>query len=288
VKGRWLLALSLLAATPLTSARADSIAFHDQVLKTDGLVAYWPFEDSLADLGPNKLDGKVKGDAAAVTFGPGINGGRALHITNPITNPATGSNYVEVPAPIGSVFDQPKFSVVTFAQLDKTADPTSGDWNDVMERNSLWYLSFEPVDALAGAPGSRFVVRIYDPADPTNGGTPQIKDDAYFTRTGVWHAYAFTYDGATVVMYMDGKQVLTQDYAGGVGPTADTPTDPSAIPHGNYNIDFGVWQQHGDWFDGSIDDSAYFKRVLTADEIKALYDAMMAPAATAPAPTPKP
>ncbi len=125
------------------------------------------------------------------------------------------------------------------------------------------------------------MVRIYDPTSPTNGGTPQIKDDAYFTRTGAWHAYAFTYDGAKVVMYMDGKMVLEQDYDGGVGPTADTPSDPADIPHNNYNIDFGVWQQHGDWFDGSIDDSAYFKRVLTADEIKALYDAMMAPAATA-------
>ncbi len=132
MKGNWLLTLSLLTAASLSSARADSIAFHDAVVKTDGLVAYWPFEDSLADLGPNKLDGKVKGDAAAITFGPGINGGKALHITNPITNPASGSNYVEVPAPIGSVFDQPKFSVVTFAQLDKTADPSTGDWNDVM------------------------------------------------------------------------------------------------------------------------------------------------------------
>jgi len=278
VKGKWILTVSLLAATSLTSVRADSIAFRRKVLSTPGLIGYWPFEDSLIDLSPNANDGHVKGDPTAITFGPGINGGRAMHITNPITNPATGSNYVEVPAPIGSVFDAPKFSVVSFAQLDKIADPATGDWNDVMERNSLWYLSFEPVDNLAGSLGSRFVVRIYDPANPTNGGTPQIKDDAYFTRTGVWHAYAFTYDGAKVVMYMEGKQVLEQDYDGGVGPTADTPKDPSAIPHGNYNLDFGVWQQRGDWFTGSIDDSAYFNRALTGDEIKGLYDAMMAKA----------
>src|SRR5260370_30722836 len=183
----------------------------------DGHASYRRIDDSVSDQGQIKMDGKVKGDAAAITFGPGINGGRALHITNPVTNPATGSNYVEVPAPIGSVFDQPKFSVVTFAQLDKTADPSSGDWNDVMERNSLWYLSFEPVDDLAGSPGSRFVVRIYDPADPTNGGPRQINADACFTRTGLWHAYAFTYYGAQVVMYLDAKMVITAGYDAGVG-----------------------------------------------------------------------
>ena len=34
----------------------------------------------------------------------------------------------------------------------------------------------------------------------------------------------------------------------------------------------------GDWFSGDIDDSAYFNRVLTADEVAGLYNAMMAKA----------
>src|SRR5207237_1340408 len=140
-------------------------------------------------------------------------------------------------------------------------------------------LSFEPVDDLGGSLGSRFVVRIYDPANPTSGGTDQIKDDIHFTRKGDWHAYAFTYDPTlghdNLVMYMDGQKALTADYQGGVGPTADTPTDS---PHKNYDLSFGAWQQRGDWFTGDIDDSAYFKRVLTADEVKGLTDAMMAKA----------
>jgi hypothetical protein len=269
VRGKWLLAVSLLAATSVSSVSADSVAFQKKVLATDGLIGYWPFEGSLADLSANKNDGVVKGSPAAITFSAGINGGQALHIENP----ATGGNFVEVPAPIGSVFDVQTFSVVTSARLDKIADPASGDWNDVMERNSLWYLSFEPVDDLDGSLGSRYVVRIYDPADPTNGGTRQIKDDLFFTRKGDWHRYAFTYDGAQIVMYMDGKEVLREDYDGGVGPTADT---PKTSPHNNYNLSFGAWQQRGDWFSGDIDDSAYFKRVLTGDEIKALDDALTA------------
>jgi hypothetical protein len=271
VKGQWKLAAALLAAASLSRVSADQAAFQKAVLATDGLIGYWAFEGDLKDQSASKIDGVVKGNPTAITFADGINGGKALHIENPNDE----GNFVDVPAPIGSVFDQPKFSIVTFARLSRIHDPSSGDWNDVMERNSLWYLSFEPVDDLGGSLGSRFVVRIYDPADPTNGGTPQIKDDAYFTRKDVWHAYAFTYDGATVRMYMDGVKVLENDYDGGVGPTAATPKDS---PHNNYDLSFGAWQQRGDWFSGDIDDSAYFKLVLTDDQIKALYDAMMAKA----------
>jgi concanavalin A-like lectin/glucanase superfamily protein len=269
VKGRWILALSLLAATSLSSVRADSVAFRKKVLATPGLIGYWPFEDSLIDLTANANDARVQGNAASITFGPGINGGRALKIDNP----DTGGNFVDVNSPPGSIFDAPKFSVITSAFLTKTADPASGDWNSVFDRNSLWYLSFEPVDDLGGQPGSRFAVRIYAPDNPAGGGTRQIKDDAFFTRKNVWHRYAFTYDGAQVVMYMDGKEVLREDYDGGVGATADTPAES---PHNNYNLTWGAWQQRGDWFSGSIDDTAYFNRALTGDEIKALDDALMA------------
>ena len=78
MKGKWILTVSLLAASSLTSVSADSIAFRRKVLSTPGLIGYWPFEDSLIDLSPNANDGHVKGDPAAITFGPGINGGRAL------------------------------------------------------------------------------------------------------------------------------------------------------------------------------------------------------------------
>jgi hypothetical protein len=278
VKGQWILAAGLLAVTSLSGVSADQAAFQKAVMATDGLVGYWNWEGSLADLSGNKNDGVAKGDAAAITYSDGINGGKALHIENPNDE----GNFVDVPAPIGSVFDQQKFSIVTFARLDLIHDPSSGDWNDVMERNSLWYLSFEPVDDLAGSLGSRFVVRLYSADDPTGEGTDQIKDDAFFTRKGAWHAYAFTYDPTldhdNLVMYMDGVKAITADYQGAVGPTADTPADS---PHDNYDLSFGAWQQRGDWFTGDIDDSAYFKRVLTADEVKGLTDAMMA---KAPAP----
>src|SRR5438876_677863 len=109
-------ALSLLAATSLSSVRADSVAFRKKVLATPGLIGYWPFEDSLIDLTANANDARVQGNAAAITFGPGINGGRALKIENP----DAGGNFVDVLSPPGSIFDAPKFTVVTSAILTKT------------------------------------------------------------------------------------------------------------------------------------------------------------------------
>ena len=58
-----------------------------------------------------------------------------------------------------------------------------------------------------------------------------------------------------------------------LGATADTPKDP---PHNNYNLTWGAWQQRGDWYTGAFDDTAYFKRALTKDEILAFHDAMVA------------
>ena len=68
-----------------------------------------------------------------------------------------------------------------------------------------------------------------------------------------WHFYAFTYDGNEVVAYLDGKEVVRLEQTQGIGPTADTPAE---LPHENYNLTWGAWQQRDDWFTGQIDDSS--------------------------------
>jgi hypothetical protein len=275
VKGSLLVALSLLAATSLSSVSADSIAFRKKVLATKDLLGYWPYESSLIDLSPSANDAKVVGDAAKVTFGPGANGGQALQLDNTAST-ATG-NFVTVPAPIGSIFDVPKFTALVWAKVRTPRPPVDSDqWNAPFCRTSLWYISLNSADR-TGTTLSQFVVSIYNPANPNGDGTGQVRDDdaGPFLKKDEWHQYALSYDGAKVLGYLDGSQVLTQDYDGGVGPTPDTPTTP---PKGNYDLNWGAWDQRGDWFDGSLDDSAYFARALSADEIKGLYDAMLAKA----------
>jgi len=278
------MALSLLAATSLASVRADSIAYQKAILADKDVVGFWTFEDNFADQTANKNDAKPGGkNPAAVTFVDGVNGGRAVHIDNPGGNGGSDGSFVEVNTPIGSIFDQAKFTILVWARNDNPAPATDDDqWNSLVDRNSLWYIELWSGDQ-DNTLGQNLVVRIYDPGNPTGGGTGQIGrhdvpiDDRtpFWAKKGEWHQYAMTYDGAKVTSYTDGKKMLQVDYDGGVGATADTPTDP---PHNNYNLTWGAWQQRGDWYTGAFDDTAYFKRVLTADEIKAFYSAMLAKA----------
>jgi hypothetical protein len=271
VKGQWLLATAAIAVSAISTVSADSAAFQQKVLATEGLLGSWAFEDNLADGTKNANDGKVKGEASMVTFGPGVNGGRALKIDN-----STPGQMVEVNSPIGSIFDTPKTTVAAWAMVSQAEE---GLWNSIIDRNSLWYLSTENV--FADRPGHiDLVVRIYDPANPTGGGD-RVRDENAFARVNEWHFYAFTYDGNEVVAYLDGKEVARLEQTQGIGPTADTPAES---PHENYNLTWGAWQQRDDWFTGLIDDSAVFNRDLTADEIKGLYEAMLAKPVE-PAPT---
>jgi hypothetical protein len=272
VKGRWILALSLLAATSLSSVRADSIAFQKKVKETSGLIGYWPFENSFSDLTANANDARPAGkNPTAITFCPGVNGGQGIQIDNPEDQ----GNFVEVPTPIGSIFDSKNYTILTWARVAKPREPTDDDqWNSLVDRNSLWYMSLNSTTR-DNEVVSQFVVRIYDASSPAGGGTPQIRDNdaGPFAKKNEWHQYAMTYEGTKVIAYLDGKQVLEYEYDGEVGPTADTPKE---APKGNYNLTWGAWEQRGDWFTGCFDDTAYFNRAVSADEIKGLYDAMMA------------
>jgi hypothetical protein len=285
VKGTWLLAAALLAAASLSRVSADSAAYQKAILADKDLVGFWTFEDNFADQTANKNDAKPGGAVPTdITFVDGVNGGRAVHINNPLGNDAdtgTGS-YVEVNSPVGSVFDQQKFTVLYWARNDNPA-VASGDneWNSLFDRNSLWYTELWSGDQ-DNTLGQNLVVRLYNNDGNADTGqigrydTPIADRTPFWVKKGEWHQYAMTYDGAKLTTYTDAKQMLSVDYDGGVLPNADT--DPNNPPHGNYNLTWGAWQQHGDWYTGAFDDTAYFKRALTADEIKAFYDAMQAKA----------
>ena len=130
MKVQWLLATAAIAVSTISAVSADSAAFQKKVQAMEGLLGNWAFEDNLADSTKNANDGKVKGEAAMVTFGPGVNGGRALKIDN-----STPGQMVEVNTPIGSIFDTPKTTVATWAIVTNAEE---GLWNSIIDRNSLW------------------------------------------------------------------------------------------------------------------------------------------------------
>jgi hypothetical protein len=256
----------LLITLSITPARADQAAFTTAIKATSGLIGYWPFEGDHKNQAGSGYNARTEGASSLITPCEGVKGGKGVRIDNS----AAGGQYLEVETPIGSSFDTRNSTVVVWARV--TAPPQKGIWQMLVERNGLWYLALEGMGDREGRPGYDFVTRIYDSANPGMNGTEQVRDEKVYLRPGEWHMYAFTYDGAVMISYLDGKEVFRKPFKDGIGPTNETPRD---APYGNYNLTWGAWQQRDDWFTGSFDDTALFNRALSAAEIRGLYDTMM-------------
>lgn len=251
-----------------------SIAFADQnalttmIKSMSGLIAYYPLEGDYKDVGPNMLDGNAVGDANAFGWADGVNGGKAITIDSAQFN----GSFFDVPAPVGSKFDTATASCVLWVKLN-----AKDGWQAICERSNFWYLETE--NNAASWQDNAVVWRIYDPVAVGGGGSDQMRDNANIAiKNDEWSQLGWTYDGAVLKGFVNGKQVITKDYAGGLGPVANTPNPPPAGKGANYNMSLGTWQQRDDWFNGSIDDFAYFNSVLTEAQMKTLYDTMLASA----------
>jgi hypothetical protein len=214
VKSQWILTVSLLAVTSFARTSADSVAYDKQILATPDLIGFWTFEDNFADQTGSRNDAHAGGpNRAAVSFEAGVNGGRAVRVDN---SSDPGPNFVEVNAPIGSIFDQPKFTILFWA---KNEDPvqaySDNDWNSLVDRNSLWYTELWS-GPQSNTRGQLLIVNLYNPANPGNPGTGQIgrfdvrvpDPTPFWAKGNEWHQYGLTYDGATVTSYFDGKKML--------------------------------------------------------------------------------
>ena len=269
--------LRFCALTVLIICMASSFAFADQSALTaltktmPGLVTHYPLEGDYKDVGGKGIDGAQVGDAGAFGWTDGANGGKALTIDSA---QFVGS-FIDIPAPIGSPFDSATATAIVWVILN----PLTGDdyWQAICERDNLWYLETQAKPA--EWTNNAVVWRIYDPVAVGGGGAGQMRDDANIAiENDKWYQIAWTFDGLTMIGFINGQRVISKDYPEGLGPVAGTPDPPPAGKGTNYNLSLGTWQQRGDWFKGAIDDFACFSSVLTEAQIQALYDAMMASA----------
>jgi hypothetical protein len=77
--------------------------------------------------------------------------------------------------------------------------------------------------------------------------------------TGSWYHTAFTYDGTTVKLYLNGEEVGAQSF--------------NLTPNSNKNIPLRIGATSGSvdrYFNGKIEDVRLYKRVLTPTEVKLL------------------
>lgn len=261
---------AIMAAIAVPSANADQAAFAAKAKGTTGLVGYWAFEGNYEDGSGKGNSAKGKGDLSIISFCPGVKGGQALQFQN---NTDAKKTFVSVPAPVGSVFDAPNVTVLVWSNIAST--PTADKWDNVFDRTSLWYIETQWKEQEDGSLKLDLVNRIYDPENPNNGGTGQVRtlnaDTPFALNGNAWHLVGFSYDGAQIVSYVDGKEIQRQDYDGGIGPTSATPAPNKE----NFDLNWALWDQVEDAANGCFDDTVYYNRALTAAEVKALFDAMM-------------
>jgi hypothetical protein len=74
---------------------------------------------------------------------------------------------------------------------------------------------------------------------------------------GVWHAFAYTFDGTTHRLYADGAFV-----------TSSVVAAQTAVP---LDFRFGHWSGGGEFYAGILDDVRYYSRLLSGGEIATIH-----------------
>lgn len=208
-----------------------------------GLVSWWPGEG-------NTLDNQKQNNGVAeggLSYGPG-EVHQAFYFDGmdaDVRVPASAS--LDVGAGSG-------FTIECWIEpTDTSQTHPIVQWRD--PANQFWRVTFN----VEG--GGRLSVFMINPADGSNR--------YLFTQTGlispwVWQHVAMTYDNTTgaACIYVNGIKMAQ----GNFGISRPTTTGPVYL--GQY-----LWGSNLAWFAGSMDEVSIYNRVLTADEIMAIYTA---------------
>jgi hypothetical protein len=203
-------------------------------LAADGLVGHWTFDETsgtlAADASGNGNNGFLRGAAAWI---PGKVGAGALKFDGK-------KSYVAVPHNASLEFTDK----MTCAAWIKVASTAGGQ--DVLQKNNY------AMGEIRAGKGMSNVLHI--------GSTWHIypyKESAA-GWVGTWHHIAFTYDGAHVVNYLDGKADTTFAQTGTIAQSTDS-------------LGIGInspWKDSS--YNGEADDVRLYNVALNASEIQAL------------------
>jgi hypothetical protein len=246
----------------LTSNSADEVfttnpstAYHDDVVATSGLLAYWRLDEGsgsvAAALGP--------GGASAGQFAGTYTGNPTLGVTPGALDPSgdpdsavsfNGSQYVFVPLPaaqwVGANFS------LEFWFKTTTPGPGTGQW----------YLGAGLLDGDVAGSQNDFGTSISSGGHVLAGtGNPNttIQSPGSYIDGG-WHYVVFTrtQGSGTLTLYLDGAQVSTQS-----GASTALLNAPKTLAIAKV--------QTGANFQGSIDEVAIYSNVLTPAQIQNRY-----------------
>jgi hypothetical protein len=238
-KGAWDIGADEARGTIVNSSQTDKL--------TNSLVGYWPFNGPDID-GNTAYDRSTSGNNGTITGATPTDGkvGQAL------TFDGTG-DYVYVTDPGSSDFDFSNGDPITLSAWLKPGQIRISD--GLLFKDGTWGMQMY-VDTYNGP-----IFTFYSSSWVSYMAT--LVYDKF--SIGQWYHVVFTYTfgaGSSAKFYINGQQVNGQ-WSGGTGSEAVTPGDDS----------FKIGRAGaGEDFKGIIDEARVYNRVLSAEEIKRLYN----------------
>ena len=217
----------------------DSSAIHieveENIIPTDGLVAYYPFNGNANDESGNGHNGTIHGARLTIDrFGYNDKAyrfdGSNDYITFQSQSFPTGNN----PFVVAGWF--------------KTTDTGGGNgWNG----NTLFSYGNPNIHVTVYA--GEFLIHVRE----NNYIGPYITAPGHFVADGVFHFFVYEYSNNVIKFYLDGILIIDQQY------NLSTTYYPFQIGIRKFNPYF--------YFNGTIDDIRIYNRILTIEEINSLY-----------------
>jgi hypothetical protein len=249
-------AVAIFGLATITNAQVPSY------VPTNGLVGYWPFNGNANDASTNNLGGNVLGGPTLTTD---RNGNSNASYDFDYSTVSFGGQTDEVYIPFNSILNSTNISVSVW----------------VYPRSYYW----------SGNPGPSAIIRRFEygysnPNGQTwgidfnqstlyafilEGASNNSQNNATVTHNtplslNTWHHIVFTYNGASLNLYLDGALVNS------VNATLPLNTaGNSGISIGESNQTNGYWHPT----DGKIDDIGIWNRALTQQEITDLFNTVI-------------
>tara|TARA_B100001173_G_C16022903_1_gene562877 strand:- start:2137 stop:3174 length:1038 start_codon:yes stop_codon:yes gene_type:complete len=230
-----------------------------QIVSTQNLVAWYPFNGNADDESGNGFDGQVN-NAELTTDRLGN-----------INSAYNFSDYQDIIIP--SSADQNLFPI-TISLWYNASNLKSGETSNLFSKyvSATWngyqllLGDFSAVDNAYTTENNGFGVTPWYLADTNNNIISYYTNEPFlqeFIEENIWYHYVFVVDENGGKIYVDGELIDQASWTG----------TPASVSN-NYIWKIGGKYEPGNdhWFNGKIDDIAIWDRALTQQEIKSLYN----------------
>jgi len=206
-----------------------------EILLTDGLVAYFPFNGNANDESGNGNNGTVHGATLANDRAGRANSAYSFNGTN---------NYIEVN-------DSPSLDITDKITICAWRSITTNSLGRLVRKVNTWGT---PVGGYILSGANNYINSELQ-LDSRTGVVITRHDSTYPLNT--WGFVAMTFDGARVTLYYNGEVIKTEDVAG-------------HIVTNNMSLLIGA-SERVEYFGGSIDEIRIYNRALSQVEIHKIF-----------------